>query len=291
MQPAVATVDVDLPAFEAGLPPEVLADLNAIPGIGPEGGAQSQAAPAPVTDAPEFLPTVPGGQAPQPVIAAAPQPVVAPAPAAPEPVVAPAPAVPQANPEVERLALENFHYKQMYQAQRDVYEVDQYVAGKAQALRVEGWEEEQIAPFTAALKQEVAADLSTLRERNLMQEGAFAAGRKYGMNMDQVKELATARDRSDFQGILQRHVTTAPSAREQELQTQLQMAASENEKLKRQVVPNGQRFGDLGGATPAATPSMDRATVSSLLDNGGFGISEDQGKAFDAAWASGTIFQ
>ena len=90
-------------------------------------------------------------------------------------------------------------------------------------------------------------------------------------------------------------MNTAPTAREQELTAETQRAQAalaakdaEIDALKKQVVPNGQTFGNLGGVGQA--PVGDMGTMMKGNLDSGQPLSEEAGKAFDAWMADDKLW-
>ena len=119
-----------------------------------------------------------------------------------------------------------------------------------------------------------------MRERQVIQAAAISAAKEHSLSLDHVEHLMSSTSREDFMARMGGFANDTPSPREQALQrenadlkksqTKLE---SEVAEIKSNMVPNGQRFGDLNG-TGNAQPTADIALRSTEALNSGEDISD-----------------
>ena len=260
--------ELNIEAFEASLPPEVKASLDAaIDGLpDPVMPTESVTPTESVVPAESVTPTVQAPTDPPP----------------PAPIAAPT----APDPRYQQLEQENYHYRQIARASQDEREIAKLMETERTRLVGEGWGETEATTAVETLGQVAAYDASFIRDRKILQDAAFMSGNNHNLTLEQIQDLANSRDANDFRGKLNNLIGNQPNLHPQvlakfsTLEKENATIKAENEALKKQVVPNGQRFGEIAGAPVQGQP-MDPVAMSARVLDGGQPPTDSELQAFD----------
>ena len=175
--------------------------------------------------------------------------------------------------EYRRLQQESIQHRHQAQAAQDAQYATQFAEDWRNARVREGWDEQQAAAAATTLRDSYAQGAQAYRSQQGIVEAAFMAGQESDLSLDQVRELASSANVEAFRTTLHRLTSSAPTARERELEQQLkeqtekvETLSSEFAELKKQVVPSGQRFGDIAGTGAPETQQNQGPTPTEILD-------------------------
>ena len=304
--PPTPELEESVEAFEARLAaenPALKAELDQIIDGIPDPSAPAPTATPTPPQAPQATP--PQATEPTPPAATTPAPPQATEPTAtPTPTAAPTPPQPgtDAQPELttdqvlqqqnSKLAAENLQLKYQAEQARVAGEIAKMEQDEKARLLAAGWDEEAAAESARSLGALAKYDNDYIQLRGRIQDEAFRLGQEHGLTIEQVKTLATATTPQAFQSSLQEFVGAQTPAEKQlraELEALKQKDATRDVEiadLKKQMVPNGQVFGNIpGGGGPSAPPQNVPALATEILDSGRMPTDEEW-KMLDEYWAS-----